>query len=88
MLAADDSGLLDPFARVLISMQCQTMQVRAGLGGGWWRGTGRQGGWELSFFQGSQSLFCPRFSGRDVGSDRPDLGGGVEPEGLRGDGFS
>ena len=58
-------------------------EMRAGLGGGWWRGTGR-----LSFFQGSQSLFCPLFSGWDVGSDCPDLGGGVEPGGLRGDGFS
>nr|XP_031289780.1 fer-1-like protein 4 isoform X2 [Camelus dromedarius] len=34
VLAADDSGLSDPFARVLISTQCQTTQVRSGLGCG------------------------------------------------------
>nr|XP_031543734.1 fer-1-like protein 4 isoform X2 [Vicugna pacos] len=39
VLAADDSGLSDPFARVLISTQCQTTRVRPGLGCGR-RGTG------------------------------------------------
>ncbi|XP_032318095.1 fer-1-like protein 4 [Camelus ferus] len=34
VLAADDSGLSDPFARVLISTQCQTTRVRSGLGCG------------------------------------------------------
>lgn len=34
VLAADDSGLSDPFARVLISTQCQTTRVRAELGCG------------------------------------------------------
>lgn len=32
VLAADDSGLSDPFARVLISTQCQTTRVRARMG--------------------------------------------------------
>lgn len=43
VLAADDSGLSDPFARVLISTQCQTTQVRAELEcGSGWGGSRRQ----------------------------------------------
>lgn len=42
VLAADDSGLSDPFAHVLISTQCQTTRVRAKLGYGQ-RGAGDKG---------------------------------------------
>lgn len=59
VLAADDSGLSDPFARVTISTQCQTTQVRAGLGCGQ-RGARRQGGvGAVLFSTSSMSLFLP-----------------------------
>lgn len=79
MLAADDSGLSDPFARVLISTQCQTTRVRAGLGGVGGGGFGRQSqvGIELFFPQALSLSSCPGFSGQNIGSGSSDLEGGV-----------
>lgn len=78
MLAADDSGLSDPFARVLITTQCQTTRVRAVLDGCW---ETRRGG---CFFPQALCLSSrPGFSGQDIGLDCSDLGGSIELEGLR-----
>lgn len=66
MLAADDSGLSDPFARVLISTQCQTTQVRAELecGSGWGVPGDKSGVKAELFFPQALSLSSgPGFSG-------------------------
>lgn len=51
VLAADDSGLSDPFARVLIATQCQTTQVRAELEcGSRWGAPGDKNGVKAELF--------------------------------------
>jgi hypothetical protein len=75
VLAADDSGLSDPFARVLISTQCQSTRVRAGLGSGR-RGLRDKMGWDCAKALSLSSH--PRTSVQGPGWDCPDLKSGVE----------
>lgn len=85
VLAADDSGLSDPFARVLISTQCQTTRVRPGLrvwGAGHWEK--RSVGDELSS-PGPKPVFLSWVFRPEYWISCSDLEGGVELEGPRGE---